>query len=169
MYLVLLLIHYLQELVVETSGRPEASLLPNSTRVRSGNIITDDTSEKDPISISCNARNSSGVSIRTDGKGITEVSPMEILEGFQRIRSHTLRTTDDLVAGWVIGRGSGGGECGSGTTRYVWVGVENARHGRAKCRGMMGEASRGLLRNPDSPFFAYIHLKSSPRPEPGLR
>jgi len=165
----LLLIHYLQELVVETSGRPEASLLPNRTRVRSGNIITDDTSEKDPISISCNARNSSGVSIRTDGKGVTEVSPVEILEGFRRIRSHTLRTTDDLVAGRVIGTGSGGGECGSGTTRNVRVGVENARHGKARYRGMMGKASRGLLRNPGSSSLAYILFPSLLRLELGLR
>jgi len=76
-----LFINHLQELVVETSGRPKASLLPNRTRVRSGNIITDNMLEKDPISISCNARHSSGVSICTDGEGITEVSPVEILEG----------------------------------------------------------------------------------------
>jgi len=116
--------------VVKTSGRPEASLLPNSTRVRSGNVITDNTSEKGLIAISCNTRNSSGVSIHTDGKGIAKVSPMEIAEGLRRIRSHILHTTDDLVVGGVVGTGMGGGECGSGTTRYVWVGVENARHGR---------------------------------------
>jgi len=128
----------------------------------------DNTSEKGSITISCNARNSSGVSIRTDGEGIAKVSPMEIAEGLRRIRSHTLRTMDDLVIGGVVGTGSGGGECGSGTTRYVWVGVENARHGRAKCQGMMGKASRGLLRNPSSPSYTYIHLKASPRPELGL-
>ena len=96
-------INYLEELVVKTSGRPEASLLPNRTRVCSGNVITDNTSEKGFIAISCNARNSSGVSIRTDGKGIAKVPPVEIAEGFRRIRSHTLRTTDDLVAGGIIG------------------------------------------------------------------
>jgi len=146
--------------VVETSGRPEASLLPNRTRVRSRNVITDNTSEKGLIAISCNARNSSGVSIRTDGEGITKVSPVEIAEGLRRIQSHILRTTDDLVIGGVVGTGSGGGECGSGTTRYVWVGVENARHGRARCRGMVREASRGLLRNPGSSSFAYILFPS---------
>ena len=155
--------------MVKTSGRLEASLLPNRTRVRSGNVITDNTSEKGLIAISCNARNSSGVSICTDDKGITKVSPVEIAEGLRRIRSHILRTTDDLVVGGVVGTGSGGGECGSGTTRYVWVGVENARHGRAKYRGMVKEASRGLLRNPGSPSFTYIYPKPSPRPKPGLR
>jgi len=139
-YLVLLLINYLEELVVKTSGRPEASLLPNRTRVRSGNVITDNTSEKGLIAISCNARNSSGVSIRTDGKGIAKVPPVEIAEGLHRIRSHALRMTDDLVTGGIVGTGMGGGECGSGTTRYVWVGVENARHGRAKRQGMMGRS-----------------------------
>jgi len=118
--------------MVETSGRPKASLLPNSMRVRSRNVIMDNTSEKGLILISCNARNSSGVSIHTDGKSIAKVSPVEVLEGLRQIRSHTLRTTDDLVAGRVVGRGSGGEECGSGTTRYLWVGVENSRHGRAK-------------------------------------
>ena len=155
--------------MVKTSGRPEASLLPNRTRVRSGNVITDNTSEKGLISISCNARNSSGVSIRTDGEGVTKVSPVEIAEGLLRIQSHSLRTADDLVVGGVVSTGSGGGECGSGTTRYVWVGVENARHGKARCRGMVKEASRGLLRNPGSPSFAYILFPSLPRPEPGLR
>jgi len=152
--------------VVETSRRPEASLLPNRMRVHSGNVITDNMSEKGLISISCNARNSSGISISTDGKGVTEVSPVEVAEGLRRIRSHVLRTTDNLVVGGIVGTGSGGGECGSGTTRYVWVGVENARHGRAKCRGMMREASRGLLRNPGSPSFAYIHLKPPFGPSP---
>jgi len=128
--------------VVETSGRPKASLLPNSTHVRSGNVIMDNTSEKGPISISCNMRNSSGVSIRTDSEGITEVPPVEVLEGLRQIRSHTLRMADDLVAGQVVSRGSGGGECGCGTTRNVRVGVENSRHGRRKAeRGMMGKAS----------------------------
>jgi len=69
--------------VVKTSGRPDAFLLPNSTRVLSGKVITDNMSEKGLISISCNARNSSGVSIRTDGEGIAEVSPVEIAEGFR--------------------------------------------------------------------------------------
>jgi len=142
--------------VVKTSGRPEASLLPNRTRVRSGNVITDNTSEKGLIAISCNARNSSGVSIRTDGEGITKVSPVEIAEGLRRIQPHALRTTDNLVTGGVVGIGMGGGECGSGTTRYVWVGVENARHGRAKWRGMVKEASQGLLKNSGGPTLAYI-------------
>ena len=102
-------------------------------------------------------------------EGIAEVSPMEILEGLRRIRSHTLRTTDNLVAGRIVGTGSGGGECGSGTTRYVRVGVENARHGKARCRGMVREASRGLLRNPGNPSFAYILFPSLLRPELGLR
>jgi len=55
---------------------------------------------------------------------------VEIVEDFLRIRSHILRTTDDLVVGGVVGGRSRGGECGSGTTRYVQVGVENSRHGR---------------------------------------
>jgi len=155
--------------VVKTSGRPDASLLPNRTRVLSGKVITDNTSEKGLISISCNARNSSGVSIRTDGEGITKVSPVEIAEGLRRIRSHILCTTDDLVVGWVIGTGMGGGECGCGTTRYVWVGVENARHGRVRYRGMVKEASRGLLQNISRDLLAYIPSGSPPRPEPGLR
>jgi len=126
--------------MVETSGHPKASLLPNRTRVCSGNVIMDNMSEKDPISISCNVRHSSSISIRTDGEGVTEVPPVEILEGLQRIRSHTLCTIDDLVAGQIIGRGSGGGECGCGTTRNVRVGVENSRHGRTGVkRGMMGK------------------------------
>jgi len=112
MYLVLLLINYLEELVVKTSRHPEASLLPNRTRVRSGNTITDNTSEKALISISCNARNSSRVSICTDGEGVTEVPPVEIFEGLRQIQSHALCMTDDLIVGWIVGRGSGGGECG---------------------------------------------------------
>jgi len=58
----------------------EASLLPNRTHVHPGNIITDNTSEEGPISISCNVRNSSSVSIHTDGEGVAEVPPMEVLE-----------------------------------------------------------------------------------------
>jgi len=66
--------------MIKTSGCPKASLLPYRMHVRSGNIVTDNMSEKVLISVACNTRNSSGVSIRTDGEGITEVSPMEILE-----------------------------------------------------------------------------------------
>jgi len=70
---------------------------------------------------------------------------------------------DDLVIGGIVLGRIGGEECGSGTMRYVWVGVKNSRHGKRKAGGggMVGVVAVKLLKTYSQTARSFIKGSST--------